>query len=295
MDGREKLTQNEENESYGKNSMSYPRPSENPIIQNLLQANPLREPVLRSIVREQELPRGSRGLDAGCGIGLQAILLAEAIGPTGRVMGLDILPELLSYGEDLINRAGFGDRIAFRPGDVSCLPFDDNSFDWAWSADCIGYPAGNLMPPLKELVRVVRPGGSLILLGWSSQQLLPGYPLLEARLNATCSAYNPFLRGKHPESHFMRARTTFREMGLQDIQAKTFVGAVQAPLGSEERAALISLFRMLWGEPQPEVCAEDWAEYQRLCTPGSPGLILDITDYYAFFTYSVFRGRVPEA
>ncbi|HSL43469.1 MAG TPA: class I SAM-dependent methyltransferase [Anaerolineales bacterium] len=266
----------------------------NPIIQNLLEANPLREPTLRSIIRELELPRGSHGLDAGCGIGLQALLLAEAIGPDGKVYALDLMPELLSYGKELVSKAGFGDRITFHAGDVNCLPFESNSFDWAWSADCIGYPAGDLMPSLQELMRVVKPGGSVILLGWSSQQLLPGYPLLEARLNATCSAYNPFLNGKSPESNFMRALGSFQRMDLNEIEAKTFVGNIQAPLNSGERVALMSLFKMLWGEPQPEVSAEDWAEYTRLCTPGFPDFILDIPDYYAFFTYSVFRGNVPE-
>ena len=44
--------------------------------------------------------------------------------------------------------------------------------------------------------------------------------------------------------------------------------------------------------PQTEASAEDWAEFERLCTPGSPDFILDVPDYYAFFTYSLFRGRI---
>jgi demethylmenaquinone methyltransferase/2-methoxy-6-polyprenyl-1,4-benzoquinol methylase len=177
---------------------------------------------------------------------------------------------------------------------VSCLPFEDNSFDWAWSADCIGYPAGEVAPLLQELVRVIKPGGSVILLGWSSQQLLPGYPLLEARLNATCSGYIPFLKEKCPEVNFMRALSSFQNAGLQDAEARTFVGEVQAPLNRDVRTALISLFEMLWGMPQSESSVEDLAEYKRLCMPGSPDLILDLPDYYAFFTYSMFRGRVPK-
>ena len=262
-------------------------------IQRALEANALREPVLRAVIQSLQLRTGSHGLDAGCGIGLQASLLAEAVGADGHVTGLDIMPELLAYGEDRAAKTGLADRITFRAGDVSCLPFENDSFDWAWSADCIGYPAGELLPLLQELVRVVKPGGSIILLGWSSQQLLPGYPLLEARLNATCSAYNPFLKGKRPESNFMRALRSFRGMGLKEVEAKTFVGDVQAPLSGGERTALISLFEMLWGEQQPEVSAEDWAEFKRLCIPESPDFILDLPDYYAFFTYSVFRGKVP--
>ena len=264
-----------------------------PIIQNLLQANPLREPTLRLIIESLHLPRGSHGLDAGCGIGLQALLLAETVGAHGHITGVDILPELLAYGEGLAANAGLADKISFRLGDVSCLPFEDNTFDWAWSADCAGYPAGELMPPLKELVRVVKPGGSVILLGWSSQQLLPGYPLLEARLNATCSGYIPFLKDKRPELHFMRALPVFRNAGLEEVRAVTFVGEVCSPLSSDERRALTSLFEMLWGTPQPEASVEDVSSSRHLCTPGSPDFILNIPDYYAFFTYSMFQGKVP--
>lgn len=266
----------------------------NLIIQNLLDANPLRQPTLRAIIESLELPYCSRGLDAGCGMGLQALLLAEAVGAGGHVTGLDIMPELLAHGEDLVAKAGLSDQITFRAGDVSCLPFEDDSFDWAWSADCIGYPAGELASLLHELLRVVRPGGSVILLGWSSQQLLPGYPLLEARLNATCSGYIPLLKEKHPQVNFMRALSSFRNAGLEDIRAQTFVGDVQAPLSHDLRTALLSLFEMLWSAPQPEASAEDVAEYTRLCTPDSPDFILDISDYYAFFTYSMFLGKVPK-
>lgn len=262
-------------------------------IQRLLEANPVREPVLRLVIQALQLPAGSRGLDIGCGIGLQELLLAEAIGNEGHVTGMDILPEFLAYGENLAKRAGRSEQVTFREGDMNRLPFDADTFDWAWSADCVGCPAGALMPILKEMMRVVKPGGSIILLAWSSQQVLPGYPLLEARLNATCSAYLPFLKDQCPDQNFLQAPRWFQKAGLEDIQAQTFVGTVQGPLDAGERTALISLFEMLWGQPQPEVSQEDWREYQRLCVPGSPEFILDMPGYYAFFTYSMFHGKVP--
>lgn len=264
-------------------------------IQRLLEANPLREPLLRKIIQALQLPSGSHGLDAGCGIGLQTLLLLEAVGWNGHITGLDILPELLAYGTGMVQKAGLSDRLTFRAGDVSHLPFDDNSFDWVWSADCIGYPAGELMPLLNELMRVVKPGGDVILLGWSSQQLLPGYPLLEARLNATCSGYIPFLKAQSPDLNFMRAGHWFRKAGLENVRAQTVVSEVQSPLTGDVRTALISLFEMLWDSPQPETSPEDWRQYQQLCKPESPDFILAIPDYYAFFTYSMFRGKVPES
>src|SRR5215213_3349115 len=265
----------------------------NVYIQRLLEANPLREPLLCSVIQSLQLPYGGHGLDAGCGIGLQALLLAEAVGPGGHISGVDVLPELLAYGQELVAKAKLSDRISFHQADVSRLSFEADAFDWAWSADCIGYPAGDLQPLLAELRRVVRPGGEVILLAWSSQQLLPGYPLLEASLNATCSAYRPFLKDRRPDQNFMRAMQWFRNAGLEDVSVQTFVRDVRSPITSGERTALISLFEMLWGTPQPETSPEDWRQYQCLCKPESPQFILDIPEYYGFFTYSMFRGRVP--
>jgi demethylmenaquinone methyltransferase/2-methoxy-6-polyprenyl-1,4-benzoquinol methylase len=141
---------------------------------------------------------------------------------------------------------------------------------------------------------VVKPGGTVVILGWTSQQFLPGHPLLEARLNGTCSGYLPFLRGQSPELSFMRAMHWFRKAGFEAVRAQTFVWDVQAPLSNGVRAGLGSLLKMLWGAPQPEVSETDWKEYLRLCQEGSMDFILDVPDYYGFFTYSLFRGRVPD-
>jgi len=271
-------------------------------IQRLLEANPIREPVLRSIIQALQLPPGSRGLDVGCGVGQQALLLAEAVAPEGHITGMDIDPGLLAFGETLVQEAGLSGRITFQEGNMlGRLPFAKHAFDWVWSADCIGYPLGELAPVLEELKRVVRPGGSIFLLGWSSQQVLPGHPLLEARLDAKCSSYIPYLQGKDPDLHFLRALHSMREAGLEQVQAQTFAGDVRSPLGEGERAALLSLFEMLWvppgadplAEPAPEADRADWSEVQRLCRAESPDCILDHPEYYAFFTYTLFRGTVP--
>jgi demethylmenaquinone methyltransferase/2-methoxy-6-polyprenyl-1,4-benzoquinol methylase len=219
-------------------------------------------------------------------------LLAEAVEPAGHVTGLDLSPAFLVRAEAIAEKAGLSEWIAFREGDVNKLPFDDDAFDWVWSSDCVGYPVGELPPVLKELVRVVKPGGTVAILAWSSQMLLPGYDLLEARLNATCSALVPIVKGKSPTSHFLRALDWFQEAGLEEPTAQTFVGDVQSPLSDDIRSALISLLQMLWGVRQPEVSQEDWAECQRLCQPGSPDFILDLPHYHAFFTYTMFRGTV---
>jgi len=168
----------------------------------LVVSEPLIEPVIRSAIQALQLHQGSRGLDAGCGIGLRALLLAEAVGPAGHVTGLDLSPQFLVHAREIAEKAGLSERISFQQGDVNRLPFDDDTFDWAWSANCVGYQPAEPLPMLTELTRVVKPGGSVAILVWSSQQLLPGYPLLEARLNATSSGIAPFVKGKRPKLHF---------------------------------------------------------------------------------------------
>jgi len=254
----------------------------------------LREPVIRSAIQALQLPSGSQGLDAGCGIGSHTLLLAEAVAPAGHVTGLDSSPEFLVRAREIAEKSSLSDRVFFQEGDVNRLPFDADTFDWVWSVDCAGYAPGHPVPLLRELARVVKPGGSVAILGWSSQQLLPGYPLLEARLNATSSGIAPFVKGKRPESHFLRALGWFRDAGLEEPTSQTFVGDVHAPLSNDIRSALVSLFEMRWGEPQSELPQEDWAEYQRLCQPESSDFILGIPDYYAFFTYSMFHGKVAK-
>jgi ubiquinone/menaquinone biosynthesis C-methylase UbiE len=277
-----------------RNSIARRVPQMDTYAQKLAVSNPLVEPVIRSAIQALRLPPGSRGLDAGCGIGLQALLLAEAVGPTGHVTGLDLSPQFLVHAREITEDAGLSERISYQQGDVNRLPFDDKTFDWVWSANCVGYHPAEPLPMLRELARVVKPGGSVVILAWSSQQLLPGSPLLEARLNATSSGIAPFVHGKRPELHFLRALGWFRELGLEEPTAQTFVGDTHAPLSDDMRSALLALLEMRWPGAQSELTPEDWAEFRRLCQPESPGFILDLPDYYAFYTYSMFRGKVAK-
>jgi ubiquinone/menaquinone biosynthesis C-methylase UbiE len=158
------------------------------LIDNLERMNALREAPLRAAIEALHLPPGSRGLDIGCGTGDPAQMMAEATGPDGHVTGMDISWPVLDTAHRKANRSAYADWITFEQGDMRALPFAPDSFDWAWSVDCVGYPAADLLPILMGIRRVVRLGSVIALLAWSSQQVLPGYSLLEARLNAACSA-----------------------------------------------------------------------------------------------------------
>ncbi len=261
---------------------------------SLLEANPLREPTLRAVIETLQLPSGSCGLDAGCGIGLQCLLLAEALGLNGHVTGLDVSTEFLKRGEEIVQEAGFSKQISFQRGDVANIPFRNNTFDWAWSADCIGYGPWEPLPLLKELARVVKPGGIVAISGWSSENVLPGYPRLEARLKATPGGIAPFVHGKNPETHFLRALGWFRELGLKELAAKVFADSFYAPLGPGIRDALVGLFNMRWPDVEIELSSDDQKDFLRLCKPDSPDFILNLSDYYAFFTYTLFWGKIAK-
>jgi demethylmenaquinone methyltransferase/2-methoxy-6-polyprenyl-1,4-benzoquinol methylase len=116
---------------------------------------------------------------------------------------------------------------------------------------------------------------------------------LEARLNASCSAYTSYVNSWPPQAQFLRGLHWFCEAGLEAVQGRTFADSVQAPLQAGLRTALASLFAMLWSEPSAGVALDDWRECQRLCRPESPDFLPDLPDYYAFFTYTMFVGRTP--
>jgi SAM-dependent methyltransferase len=263
----------------------------NTYIERLKVANSLREPILLEMVRSLDLTPGSRGLDAGCGVGLQCLRLAEEVGPAGHVTGIDLSGEMLDYGREMVKEAGMAERISFREGDIARLPFDDSIFDWAWSIDCAGYGPWDIKKMLQELIRVLKPGGVLAIAAWSSEKLLPGYPRLEARLGATAAGIAPFVHGKNPSLHFHRALGWFRELGLKDCRADVFAGSAFAPLNDNVCQALKELIDMRWPDVASELSAGDLAEYRRLCLPESQDFILKLPDYFALFTYTMFRGR----
>ncbi len=262
-------------------------------IEKLLLSHLMTEPVIREAVKWLKLPLDSCGLDAGCGIGLHIPIMLDSVGKGGHVTGLDISREFLDHGGEMLREKGLVGRFSLKQGSVEKLPFDDDQFDWAWSCNLVGYHSGHEpTPAAKELLRVVRPNGKVAVTFWSSQQLLPGYPMLEARLNATSLGIAPFSSGMDPKSHSMRGLGWFRDAGLKDAAVKTFVGEVCPPLSDQMKDAMVSLFDMRWGGARPEVGDELWDEYLRLTEPGSADFILNFDDYYAFFTYTMFWGKV---
>ena len=266
---------------------------ENAYLKSLIDSHPLRESVLKSSVDIVRLSKGSRGLDAGCGAGLQTRMLAQTVGPEGIVVGLDLSPLFLKKAVAIASNTDVSRSLFFTSGNVYRIPFRDNAFDWFWSIDCVGYFIGKNPALLHEIKRVVKPGGFAAILVWSSQQLLPGYPDLEARLNATTAGIAPFAQGEDPTTHPLRLLGPMLRAGLKDPKVRTVAGDAQAPLDEPIKRALIDLFQMRWGSSLHELSAEDRELYNKLCLSDSTERIVDTPDYYACFTYSVFHATIP--
>jgi ubiquinone/menaquinone biosynthesis C-methylase UbiE len=115
-------------------------------------------PAYAAAVAELGLREGDRVLDAGCGTGRALPPLRAAVGPSGVVLGADLTPAMLEAAV----RAGRDAEGQLLLADVAALPLRPESLDAVFAAGLIAHlpePGENL----RELARVVRPGGTLAL------------------------------------------------------------------------------------------------------------------------------------
>ena len=142
--------------------------------------NRFQAPEARRIIAELGLLQGSRGLDVGCGVGLYALWLAEAVGSAGRVIGIEPESERVEAAQALVGGQLASGRLEFRQGDGTSIPLPDRSIDWLWCGDVLHHIV-ETQRALREFRRVVRPGGQIIIK--ESQVLsalfLPAHPELE--------------------------------------------------------------------------------------------------------------------
>ena len=111
---------------------------------------------------------GEAILDIGCGAGVDSIIAAGLVGPSGSVTGIDVVPEMLARASENARLAGLA-NVAFRESSAEQLPFPDNSFDLVISNGVFNLVVDKVQA-LGEVFRVLKPAGRFML----ADQVLAG-------------------------------------------------------------------------------------------------------------------------
>lgn len=104
-----------------------------------------------------ELKAGETVLDLGSGGGIDVLLSARRVGPTGKAYGLDMTDEMLSLAEENKRKSGLT-NVEFLKGEIEQIPLPDNSVDVIIS-NCVINLSGDKDRVLREAFRVLKPGG----------------------------------------------------------------------------------------------------------------------------------------
>ena len=106
-----------------------------------------------------ELREGETVLDLGSGGGIDVLLSARRVGPTGRAIGVDMTDEMLDLARRNAAEAN-ASNVEFRKGTIEALPLDDDSVDVVIS-NCVINLASDKSAVFAEIARVLRPGGRM--------------------------------------------------------------------------------------------------------------------------------------
>jgi len=143
-----------------------------------------------------KLQDGAKVLDVGCGTGASALPAAQAVGKNGFVVGVDLASRLLEQARTKALAAGL-DNVEFRQADMTALEYSDGNFDAVVSVFSIFF-VPDMESLVRELWRMVRPGGKLAVTTWGPRIFEPAYSLWLAALGKEradlVTAFNPWDR-----------------------------------------------------------------------------------------------------
>jgi len=126
----------------------------------------------RSTITRLQLRPGNHVLDVACGSGASAIPAAEAVAPDGTVLAIDLAERLLALGEAKAARRGLK-NICFERGDMMALNQPDGKFDAVVCVFGIFF-VPDMAAAVRELRRMVKPGGDLAITTWGANLFEPG-------------------------------------------------------------------------------------------------------------------------
>ena len=109
-----------------------------------------------------DIQAGEHVLEIGYGTGNTMVHLAEAVGDSGTVAGIDVSTGMQQVASKKLTAKGFADRVELRVGDARKLPYDDNSFDAVFASFTLElFPLNDIPEVLAEVARVLKSGGRL--------------------------------------------------------------------------------------------------------------------------------------
>jgi demethylmenaquinone methyltransferase/2-methoxy-6-polyprenyl-1,4-benzoquinol methylase len=271
------------------------QPEAEPFTRALERMNRFQEPEAHTLITDLGLPAGSLGLDVGCGVGLYTLWLAEAVGPQGRVVGIEPSTERVEEAHALVGHVLPTSRLEFRAGDATKLDAADGAFDWIWCGDVLHH-VQETGRALAEFARVTRPGGRIVIK--ESQLLhglfLPGHPPLERRLRQAETDFSRHEGGEYSfDERRQRTLASIRAAGLTVESFRTYLLERQAPLPAAARDYIQRVvFDRNWGPRlRDRLTQDDWQARSALCDADSPTRVLADQDYYCLYPITVAVAR----
>jgi ubiquinone/menaquinone biosynthesis C-methylase UbiE len=252
-------------------------------------------PELRAMVGSLPLGEGDRVLEVACGDGFYARRLAERLGPSGRVVAVDVLPAYLEQAARDTDAAGTGPAVGFVAAALERLPFDDDTFDLVWSAQSL-HSLPEPVEAVRRMARVVRPGGVVAVLENDTlHHILLPWPV-EVELEVRRAELVGLAEETGQPRKFYVGRElgeVFRRAGLGHCRTRTWATNRQAPLGPAERGFLEKYLADLRDRARPHLDPATRERVDRLCDPSSDAFLLDGPDLTVTCLDHVVCGTKP--
>lgn len=153
------------------------------------------------------LAEGETVLDLGAGAGFDCFLAARAVGPTGRVIGVDMTPEMVEKARENARKGGYA-NVEFRLGEIENLPAADGSVD-AVISNCVINLSTAKERVFAEACRVLKPGGRAMISDLVLSRALP--PAVVGSL----AAYAGCIAGAVLKDEYLRL---LEKVGFRDVR-----------------------------------------------------------------------------